>query len=214
MILPPCLILQEIQTNLRGGIKHISLVTEDFLLYGSKDVEVNSKAILDLIIGIQRLQKQYHVANINISNVSFASVKKGKKTVEQICQEMGTNGWTYSSQLGLYLQNQGLVTDLVTSNPDIVRPDLDINSQEEILEEIVRRRDEAEREAKEQSKPESEEEGDRVKSYQSIQDYMKAGGRIVIAIPNSKVIENLIRSGNLCIVNLTDRWKENREGLK
>jgi len=82
-------ILKEIEINLRNGIKQISLVTEDLFLYGSKDVEVNQKAILNLMASISELKEKYDVSNINISNVSFASVVKGKKVCEKMTDIMG-----------------------------------------------------------------------------------------------------------------------------
>jgi len=149
------------------------------------------------------------------------------KTVEQICRELGTDGWTFMGQLGSYLQNQGLKTEIVTSNPDIVRTGLDIDSQEAILEEIVQRKEKARKGVKrrveqkpyhvydymettgaKEKEPEKPDESNRVKCYEHLQDYMQDGGEIRIDIPDSDVIEETLESGNLCIVNLTNQWRE------
>ncbi len=82
-------ILEEIETNFKNGIKYLSFITEDFFLYGSKEVEVNHNAIMDLISSITELKKKYNVTNTIISDVSVAATIKGKKTCEKISDIMG-----------------------------------------------------------------------------------------------------------------------------
>lgn len=82
-------ILEEIKINFKHGIKYLSLITEDLFLYGSKDVEVNHKAVVDLIISIDKLRKKYNVYATNISDVSVASTIKGKRTCKEISDIMG-----------------------------------------------------------------------------------------------------------------------------
>jgi len=77
-------ILNEIETNLKGGIKQVSLITEDFFLYRSKEVETNHSAILNLMKSITELMRKHEAYNINFSNLSIASTIKGKKTCKAL----------------------------------------------------------------------------------------------------------------------------------
>lgn len=89
MSFPKERILEEIKINLNAGIKQISFISEDVLLYGSKDVEVNHKKLIDLMTDISNLKEDYEVRRINFSNVSIASVIKGKKSLEEMKDLMG-----------------------------------------------------------------------------------------------------------------------------
>ena len=84
-------ILKEIETTLKGGIKQISLITEDFFLYGSKKVETNHTAILDLMNSILELMKKYDAYHINFSNLSIASTIKAKKTCKALTDLLDLN---------------------------------------------------------------------------------------------------------------------------
>jgi radical SAM superfamily enzyme YgiQ (UPF0313 family) len=81
-------ILKEIEVNLSYGVKQVSLISEDLFLYGSKEVEVNHRALINLFDSILKI-KDYEITRINTSDVSFAAVKKGKKTCEQISDMLG-----------------------------------------------------------------------------------------------------------------------------
>lgn len=84
-------IIKEIEINLNAGAKQVTLVTEDFFLYGSKAVEVNQKSILDLFESIYKVANKYNVNSINISDVSIASTVKAKKICEKITDMMGVS---------------------------------------------------------------------------------------------------------------------------
>ncbi len=84
-------ILKEISINLQAGIHQISLITEDILLYGSTDVEVNHNAIMKLMTHIQRYKEQGDIETVNISNVSIAATIKGKKTVHAMTDVLGVS---------------------------------------------------------------------------------------------------------------------------
>jgi radical SAM superfamily enzyme YgiQ (UPF0313 family) len=82
-------ILKEIEVNLQGGIKQVSLISEDLLLYGSKDTEVNNNAVINLITDINRLQQKYNSELTNISDISFAAALKGKNITKKISDILG-----------------------------------------------------------------------------------------------------------------------------
>jgi radical SAM superfamily enzyme YgiQ (UPF0313 family) len=77
-------ILKEVEVNLQGGCKQISLISDDLLLYGSKDTEVNKNALINLIIDINKLQQKYNSDCTHISDVSFAAAIKGKDITQKI----------------------------------------------------------------------------------------------------------------------------------
>ena len=82
-------ILKEIDVNLHSSVQQVSLISEDVLLYGSKDVEVNHRAIIHLMKDIEKRKERYDLKNVNISNVSIASTIKGKKTIHEMTDIMG-----------------------------------------------------------------------------------------------------------------------------
>ena len=89
MSFPKKRILEEIKINLNAGMKQISFISEDVLLYGSKEVEVNHDKLIDLMTAISKLKEDHEVRSINFSNVSIASAIKGKKSLEKMKDIMG-----------------------------------------------------------------------------------------------------------------------------
>lgn len=89
MSFPKKRILEEIKINLNAGMKQISFISEDVLLYGSKEVEVNHDKLIDLMTAISKLKEDHEVRSINFSNVSIASTIKGKKSLEKMKDIMG-----------------------------------------------------------------------------------------------------------------------------
>ncbi|KYK19926.1 hypothetical protein AYK24_04785 [Thermoplasmatales archaeon SG8-52-4] len=115
---PKSRILKEINLNLKNGAKSISFITEDILLYGSKDVEVNHKAVIDLIFHINKLKNEYNIDRVNISNVSFPSVIKGKKTCEQITDILGfSNDNPVNVVVGLETGSERLIKKYMEGKP-------------------------------------------------------------------------------------------------
>lgn len=104
-------ILKEIEINIKSGIKQISLITEDIFLYGSKDVEVNQKAIINLMKSIDKIREKYDISSINISDVSIASTIKGKKACEKTSEIFG-----FSKEHPLYI-----ITGVETGSEIIIK---------------------------------------------------------------------------------------------
>lgn len=117
-------ILDEIETNFENGIKYLSLITEDFFLYGSKEVEVNNNAIVDLINSIFKLRRKYNVNYTNISDVSIASTIKGKKTCEEISDIMGcTKELPVDTIVGLETGSERLIKKYMEGKAKPYNPD-------------------------------------------------------------------------------------------
>ncbi len=80
-------ILKEIEFNLRNGIKNISFVTEDVLLYGANGLQLNSDAVKRLFKSTISLVEKYGVSKrIGFSHVSCASALVLKNVVRYISE--------------------------------------------------------------------------------------------------------------------------------
>lgn len=77
-------ILKEIQVNLQRNLREITLISEDIMLYGAKDVRVNHDALVKLMESICKVKKEQQITRIFFSNASIAAIINGKKTIEKI----------------------------------------------------------------------------------------------------------------------------------
>ncbi|QGA68189.1 B12-binding domain-containing radical SAM protein [Sulfolobus sp. E11-6] len=76
-------IMKEVQVNMKAGIKDVSLITDDMLLYGTKRLnEVNHDAIIRLYTELKRARVDY----INFAHISAAPVKLSPKTVKAMSE--------------------------------------------------------------------------------------------------------------------------------
>ena len=83
-------ILKEIEFNLRNGIKNISFVTEDVLLYGANGLQLNSDAVKKLFKSTISLAEKYGVSKkVGFSHVSCASALVMKDVVNYISEMEG-----------------------------------------------------------------------------------------------------------------------------
>jgi radical SAM superfamily enzyme YgiQ (UPF0313 family) len=121
---PVARILQEIETTLKKGIQQVSLITEDFFLYGSKEVEVNHNAIVDLMHSVTQLTQKYSVSRINFSNISIASTIKGKKTCEQVSDILGlTEEYPVDTIVGVETGSERLIKKYMERKTKPYNPD-------------------------------------------------------------------------------------------
>ncbi len=83
-------ILKEIEFNLRNGIKNISFVTEDVLLYGANGLQLNPNAVKKLFESAASLAEKYGVSKkVGFSHVSCASALVMKDVVNYISEMEG-----------------------------------------------------------------------------------------------------------------------------
>ncbi|MCL5731106.1 MAG: B12-binding domain-containing radical SAM protein [Candidatus Thermoplasmatota archaeon] len=73
-------IMAEVSLNLRAGHKSVDLVTDDILLYGSKKLETNHQAVVDLFRNI----REAGVEEIYFPHISSPAVKDSPETVMEI----------------------------------------------------------------------------------------------------------------------------------
>jgi len=80
-------IMKEVEFNLKNGIKNISFVTEDVLLYGANGLQLNANAVKKLFKSTVSLAKKYGVSRkVGFSHVSCASALVMKDTVKYISE--------------------------------------------------------------------------------------------------------------------------------
>jgi len=69
--LPIDRIVADVETNVRGGVRAVSLVSEDLFRYGSPDVGVDAEALLAMLSAVQAVPgvRMIQVDHVNISSV-------------------------------------------------------------------------------------------------------------------------------------------------
>ena len=83
-------IMKEIELNLKNGIKNISFITEDALLYGARGLQLNSDAVKKLFKSAVDLAERYGVSKkVGFSHVSCASALVLKDAVKYISEIEG-----------------------------------------------------------------------------------------------------------------------------
>jgi len=73
-------ILREVKLNLDHGIKGVELLTDDIMLYGSRRLEVNHEALINLFKGVKNLG----ATHIYFPHITAPGVKSSPRTVEEI----------------------------------------------------------------------------------------------------------------------------------
>ena len=80
-------IMKEVEFNLKNGIKNISFVTEDVLLYGANGLRLNSNAVKKLFKSAVDLAEKYGVSKkVGFSHISCASALVLKDAVKYISE--------------------------------------------------------------------------------------------------------------------------------
>ncbi|MEM0173811.1 MAG: radical SAM protein [Sulfolobaceae archaeon] len=81
-------IIKEVEVNMRAGIKDVTLITDDIMLYGARRLnEVNHDAIVNLFKELKKKGANY----INFAHISAAPVKLSPKTVRAMAEIAGWN---------------------------------------------------------------------------------------------------------------------------
>lgn len=122
--IPKKRILEESEINLKHGLKQISLISEDLLLYGAEKTNVNDKKLVNLIESIHKIMKVYEVEWLNISDVSITSVINGKKSVEKISDLLGfSEGKTADPIVGLETGSVDLIKKYMAGKAEPYDPE-------------------------------------------------------------------------------------------
>ena len=77
-------ILEEVKVNVKNGVRHIDLRSEDILLYGANGILVNHEAVTKLF----RAVKKYNV-QVTFPHVSVATVRQDPSLVKEISEIAG-----------------------------------------------------------------------------------------------------------------------------
>ena len=77
-------ILEEAKINAKIGVKEISFVTEDVLLYGAKGLQLNEEAVVGLFEKTSRRVKKYGIERLAFSHVTLSSALVLKNAVKRI----------------------------------------------------------------------------------------------------------------------------------
>ena len=118
-------IMKEIEFNLKSGIKNISFVTEDVLLYGANGLQLNPNAVKKLFKSAISLAKKYGISKkIGFSHVSCASALVLKDVVRYISEieELNENEPAFP-QIGLESASPRIVNKYFRGKPYPWKPE-------------------------------------------------------------------------------------------
>jgi radical SAM superfamily enzyme YgiQ (UPF0313 family) len=122
--IPKKRILHEVETNLTHGLKQISLISDDLLLYGAKETKVNHRQLIGLIRSIYQLMKKYDVEWLNITDVSIAAAINGKKSIKQISDLLGFSKQKPADPIvGMETASSNLIKKYMIGKADPYDPD-------------------------------------------------------------------------------------------
>jgi radical SAM superfamily enzyme YgiQ (UPF0313 family) len=113
---PKRFILEEVRVNVRGGLHHISFLTDDGLRYGARGLEVNGEAVLDLYKSTLAMDG---VSSVSMAHVSFSSVARAPGLVHNISELCGyteKEPWL-GPQIGLETGSPRLIEKYMIGKP-------------------------------------------------------------------------------------------------
>jgi len=97
---PSGTILADVATNLRAGVRTLSLVTEDLFRYGAEGAGVRPEGLLELLEGIRRRNSSVHVGSDHANVTSVAGFSDGE--LREVFRQMaGPRGQRNSVWLNL-----------------------------------------------------------------------------------------------------------------
>ena len=76
-------ILKEVMVNARGGVHNAAFITDDGLRYGSRGIEINRGAVLDLYKSTLKVEG---IRSVSIAHASFPTILQDPSLVHEISQ--------------------------------------------------------------------------------------------------------------------------------
>jgi radical SAM superfamily enzyme YgiQ (UPF0313 family) len=117
-------IIKEVKVNLTRDYGKISLITEDIMLYGAKDVRVNHDAIVKLMESLAKVKKEKEFNRISFSDASVAAIIDGKKTVDKITDILNITEYSpVSPVLGIETGSKRLIRKYMDKKTKPYSPD-------------------------------------------------------------------------------------------
>jgi radical SAM superfamily enzyme YgiQ (UPF0313 family) len=86
--IPKPKIFEEIKLNLTSGIREVSIHSEDFIRYGSRGLELNPKAVLDLLETTKSVTSGLGNNSFHFNFLSAASIVQNPKLIENVAELM------------------------------------------------------------------------------------------------------------------------------
>jgi radical SAM superfamily enzyme YgiQ (UPF0313 family) len=114
-------VLEEVKVNLRAGLQDVSLITDDGLRYGSKGIDVNREAVLDLFKSILSLEG---VRSVGFAHVSFSSVVQAPDLIRELTELCGYTKENpfIGPQIGLESGSPRLIEKYMIGKPKPFKP--------------------------------------------------------------------------------------------
>ncbi|MEM1515802.1 MAG: radical SAM protein [Candidatus Bathyarchaeia archaeon] len=115
-------IIEEVKVNVRGGIRFASLISDDGLRYGSKDLNVNCEAVLNLYKSILALEG---VKSVGVTHISFSNVVQAPgliRSLSEICGYDEKNPF-FGPQIGLETGSPRLIKRYMIGKPKPFPPE-------------------------------------------------------------------------------------------
>jgi len=115
-------VLKEVKVNLRGGIKGACFITDDGLRYGSKGLEINSEAVIDLYKSTLALGG---IEGVGIAHASFPTIVQAPDLVHEITElcEHDEKKPFIGPQIGLETGSVRLIRKYMIGKPKPYKPE-------------------------------------------------------------------------------------------
>jgi len=119
---PKQTILNEVKVNLRGNIHHASFITDDGLRYGSRGIETNREAVLDLYKSTLAIEG---IDSVSIAHASFPTVVQAPDLIHNLSELCG---YTMKKpfigpQIGLETGSPRLIKKYMIGKPRPYKPE-------------------------------------------------------------------------------------------
>lgn len=114
--------LNEVKVNLRGNIHHASFITDDGLRYGSRGIETNREAVLDLYKSALAIEG---IDSVSIAHASFPTVVQAPDLIHNLSELCG---YTIKKpfigpQIGLETGSPRLIKKYMIGKPQPYKPE-------------------------------------------------------------------------------------------
>ncbi|KAA8923149.1 radical SAM protein [Thermoplasma sp.] len=107
-------IVKEVQLNIDHGIRSIELLTDDIMLYGSKKLQVNHEALVNLFTTVKRMG----ATHIYFPHISAPGAKSSPKTVEAIAEIAEYDKYTAEAPVvGLESGSERIISKYMRGKP-------------------------------------------------------------------------------------------------
>ncbi|MEM4830990.1 MAG: radical SAM protein [Sulfolobales archaeon] len=114
-------IIEEVKVNVRGGISSVCFISDDGLRYGSKDLNVDYGAVLNLYKSVLAVEG---VRSVSVTHISFPNVVQAPNLIRSLSEMCGYNEKNplFGPQIGLETGSPRLIEKYMIGKPKPFTP--------------------------------------------------------------------------------------------